>query len=123
MCRCYPHLISILPIPCLAASANTAMIRSAVLSVLSSWSPACAIVTILDGGFETTGGFLPQRPLPPELSPKLEDIINKALEKDRRLRYQHASELYADLQRLKRDISSGGSTEAGQGGEVGDNCE
>jgi tetratricopeptide (TPR) repeat protein/predicted Ser/Thr protein kinase len=42
----------------------------------------------------------------PELSPKLEEIINKALEKDRKLRYQHASDLRSDLQRLKRDSSS-----------------
>jgi Flp pilus assembly protein TadD len=42
----------------------------------------------------------------PELSPKLEEIINKALEKDRKLRYQHASDLRSDLQRLKRDTSS-----------------
>jgi len=44
--------------------------------------------------------------LNPELSPKLEEIILKALEKDRNLRYQHASELRADLQRLKRDSDS-----------------
>jgi eukaryotic-like serine/threonine-protein kinase len=37
---------------------------------------------------------------------KLEDIINKALEKDRNLRYQHASEIRSDLQRLKRDTES-----------------
>jgi tetratricopeptide (TPR) repeat protein/predicted Ser/Thr protein kinase len=43
----------------------------------------------------------------PELSPKLEEIINKGLEKDRKLRYQHASDLRSDLQRLKRDSSSG----------------
>jgi hypothetical protein len=42
----------------------------------------------------------------PELSPKLEEIINKSLEKDRKLRYQHASELRSDLQRLKSDSSS-----------------
>jgi len=38
--------------------------------------------------------------------PKLEDIINRALEKDRNLRYQHASEMRAELQRLKRDTDS-----------------
>src|SRR6201998_1570733 len=38
---------------------------------------------------------------------KLEDIINKALEKDANLRYQHASEIRSDLQRLKRDTESG----------------
>jgi tetratricopeptide (TPR) repeat protein len=42
-----------------------------------------------------------------DLPPKLEDIINKALEKDRNLRYQHASEIRTDLQRLKRDTESG----------------
>ena len=43
----------------------------------------------------------------PELPAKLEDIINKALEKDRRMRYQTASDLHTDLARLKRDIDSG----------------
>ncbi len=45
--------------------------------------------------------------LNPEVPGKLEDIINKCLEKDRNLRYQHASEIRTDLQRLKRDSESG----------------
>ena len=42
-----------------------------------------------------------------EVPARLEDIINKALEKDGNLRYQHASEIRGDLQRLKRDTESG----------------
>jgi eukaryotic-like serine/threonine-protein kinase len=44
--------------------------------------------------------------LNPDLPPKLEEIINKALEKDRKLRYQNASDIRTDLQRLKRDSDS-----------------
>jgi tetratricopeptide (TPR) repeat protein/predicted Ser/Thr protein kinase len=45
--------------------------------------------------------------LNPEVSPKLEDIISKALEKDKKLRYQSAADMRTDLQRLKRDTESG----------------
>src|SRR5439155_1520845 len=48
----------------------------------------------------------PPSRLNPDLPPKLDDTINKALEKDRNLRYQTASDLRADLQRLKRDTDS-----------------
>ena len=44
--------------------------------------------------------------LNPDLPAKLEEIINRALEKDRNLRYQHASDMRAELQRLKRDTDS-----------------
>jgi len=44
--------------------------------------------------------------LNPDVPPKLEEIINKCLEKDRNLRYQHASEIRTDLQLLKRDTES-----------------
>jgi serine/threonine protein kinase/tetratricopeptide (TPR) repeat protein len=44
--------------------------------------------------------------LNPEIPGRLEEVITKAIEKDRRMRYQHAAELRTDLARLKRDTSS-----------------
>ena len=64
---------------------------------------------------ETSGvvfdAILNRTPTPPvrlnsALPTKLEEIVNKSLEKDRNLRYQHAADLRADLQRLKRDQDS-----------------
>src|SRR5881409_1831103 len=57
-------------------------------------------------------GIMNRAPLPPlrlnpDLPPKLEDIINRALEKDRELRYQGAKEMRAELMRLKRDTETG----------------
>ncbi len=59
-------------------------------------------------------------PTPPirfnrDLPPKLEDIIFKALEKDRNLRYQHAADIRTDLQRLKRDTDTGRPSMASSG--------
>ena len=61
--------------------------------------------------------ILNRAPMPPvQLNPalphKLDEIIEKALEKNRGLRYQHASEMRADLQRLKRDAGTDRSTAA-----------
>jgi serine/threonine protein kinase/formylglycine-generating enzyme required for sulfatase activity/dienelactone hydrolase len=65
---------------------------------------------------ETSGvifeAILNRAPVPavrlnPDAPQKLEEIISRMLEKDRELRYQHASDLRADLQRLKRDMDSG----------------
>jgi len=61
--------------------------------------------------------ILNHRPLPPlrinpDLPLKLEEIIDKALEKDRDLRYQVASEMRADLKRLKREADSGHESHA-----------
>jgi tetratricopeptide (TPR) repeat protein/predicted Ser/Thr protein kinase len=56
--------------------------------------------------------ILNRAPVPPErlnsrIPPKLEDIINKAMDKDRNLRYQSAAEIRTDLQRVKRDTETG----------------
>ena len=58
--------------------------------------------------------ILDSAPIPPirfnrEVPSELERIINKAMEKDRNLRYQHAADMRTDLQRLKRDSSTGRS--------------
>ncbi len=70
---------------------------------------------------ETSGvianSILERAPVPPvrlnpDLPPKLEETISKALEKDRKLRYQSAAEIRTDMQRLKRDSDSGRATAA-----------
>ena len=59
--------------------------------------------------FESILGRVPvsANHLNPDLPGKIEEIINKCLEKDRNLRYQHASDIRTDLQRWKRDTESG----------------
>ena len=70
---------------------------------------------------ETSGviaeAILNREPVPPvrlnpDLPVKLEEVINKSLEKDRKLRYQSAAEIRTDVQRLKRDSDSGRATVA-----------
>ena len=50
----------------------------------------------------------PAMRLNPEIPPKLEEILQKALEKDREMRYQVAAEIRADLKRLRRETDSSG---------------
>src|SRR5580704_8753919 len=64
--------------------------------------------------------ILERQPVPmvrlnPSLPPKLEDVINRALEKDPELRYQHASEMRSELMRLKRDSETGRAAVASSG--------
>ena len=64
--------------------------------------------------------ILERQPVPavrlnPEVPAELERIINRALEKDRELRYQHASEMRSELMRLKRDTDSGRILSSGSG--------
>src|SRR5271165_3167466 len=56
--------------------------------------------------------------LNPELPAKLEDVINRALEKDREIRYQHAVDIKSELLRLKRDLESGRSSAVGSSSSV-----
>jgi eukaryotic-like serine/threonine-protein kinase len=79
--------------------------------------PGESAATIFDGILNRAP--LAARSIAPELPAKLEEIINKALEKNRDLRYQHASEMRADIQRLKRDYESG---KAGGGKPSGTNA-
>jgi len=69
-------------------------------------------------------GILDRIPTPairlnPDIPPKLEDIVNKAMEKDRELRYQHAADMRADLKRLKRETESRPTEAAGSSPAVG----
>ena len=67
--------------------------------------------------------ILERQPVPavrlnPDLPPKLEDIINRALEKDRELRYQGSAEMRSELMRLKRDTDSGRISSSGSAAEA-----
>ena len=73
-----------------------------------------------EGSAVITDAILHNTPVAPvrlnmDVPAKLEDVINRALEKDRELRYQHASEMRSELMRLKRDTSSGQVSAASSG--------
>jgi len=68
---------------------------------------------IFDGILRSTP--TPAKRLNSRLPPAMENILGKALEKDREMRYQSAAELRADLKRLSRDIESSGGTAAEKG--------
>ena len=74
------------------------------------WQPApCRFARDTSGViFESILNKAPASPvrINPEVNPELERIIDKALEKDRDTRYQHAGDLLADLKRLKRQTES-----------------
>jgi TolB-like protein/Tfp pilus assembly protein PilF len=83
----------------------------AVLYEITTGSGAFLGKTIAD----TFDAILNRDPVPPTrriptLPTKLDDIVQKALEKNRDLRYQHASEMRTDLQRLQRDLEDGEMT-------------
>jgi tetratricopeptide (TPR) repeat protein/predicted Ser/Thr protein kinase len=69
---------------------------------------------VIHDGIMNRAPLAPLR-LNPDLPHKLEDIINRALEKDRELRYQHASEMRSELLRLKRDSETGRAAAASSG--------
>ncbi len=73
---------------------------------------------------EICGAILHEKPRPaiqfnPQLPPQVEAIIDKALEKDRDLRYQHAADIRSDLQRLKRDETGRATTPSTSTARVG----
>ena len=78
------------------------------------WRPACGRFEETAPGtiFDAILNRAPVTPvrLNPDVPAELERVIDKCLEKDRSLRYQHASDIRTDLQRLKRDTDSGRST-------------
>jgi serine/threonine protein kinase/DNA-binding winged helix-turn-helix (wHTH) protein len=87
----------------------------AVLYEMATGQQAFSGVTV----GEIREAILTQQPTPPQhlnpaIDPRLQAIIEKALEKDRDVRYQHASEVRADLKRLKRDTDSGRSSSASE---------